>query len=237
MKRILTIAFAAVMLLSCLTVSAFAAAGDTNMLLEIGDVFGTLVQSETVDVANGGEFTLTATLDSSLSSSADASFIGVKTTAGNVSQNTALPDGTVVTVTSLELDGTKVELDPEKSTNTVKNGNLDGNNGVVLLFKMGGLNALTGDVPAGFKEVKVTFTVNNPNAPAEDTTTAPAEDTTTAPAEDTTTAPAEDTTTAPAEDTTPAPAADTSAPANTGIVLAVLPMAMAAAAVVISKRR
>ncbi len=236
MKRILTIAFAAVMLLSCLTVSAFAAAGDTNMLLEIGDVFGTLVQSETVDVANGGEFTLTATLDSSLSSSADASFIGVKTTAGNVSQNTALPDGTVVTVTSLELDGTKVELDPEKSTNTVKNGNLDGNNGVVLLFKMGGLNALTGEVPAGFKEVKVTFTVTNPAAPAEDAT-APAEDTTTAPAEDTTTAPAEDATTAPAEDTTPAPAADTSAPANTGVVLAVLPMAMAAAAVVISKRR
>ncbi len=229
MKRILTIAFAAVMLLSCLTVSAFAAAGDTNMLLEIGDVFGTLVQSEIVDVSKGGEFTLTATLESSQSTSADASFIGVKTTAGNVSQNTALPDGTVVTVTSLELDGTKVELDAAKSTNTVKNGNLDGNNGVVLLFKMGGLNALTGELPAGFKEVKVTFTVSNPNAPAEDATTAPAEDTTTAPAEDTTPAPA--------ADTTPAPAADTSAPANTGIVLAVLPMAIAAAAVVISKRR
>jgi hypothetical protein len=107
---------------------------------------------------------------------------------------------------------------------------------VVLLFKMGGLNALTGDVPAEFKEVKVTFTVNNPEAaPAEDNTTAPAEDTT-APAEDNTPAPAEDTTPAPAEDT-PAPAADTSAPANTGIVLAVLPMAMAAAALVFAKRK
>ena len=61
-------------------------------------------------------------------------------------------------------------------------------------------------------------------APAEDTS-APAEDTT-APAEDTT-APAEDTT-APVETTTPA---------DTGIVLAVLPMAVAAAAVVISKRK
>lgn len=236
MKRLLTIALAAVMFVSCLTVSAFAAAGDTNMLLEIGDVFGTLVQSETIDVSKGGEFTLTVSMDAALSTSADASFIGVKTTAGNVSQNTALPDGTVVTVTSLELDGTKVELDAEKSSNTVKNGNLDGNNGVVLLFKMGGLNALTGDVPAEFKEVKVTFTVNNPEAaPAEDTTTAPAEDTT-APAEDNTPAPAEDTTPAPAEDT-PAPAADTSAPANTGIVLAVLPMAMAAAALVFTKRK
>lgn len=234
MKKILTIAFAAVMLVSCMTVSAFAAAGDTNMLLEIGDVFGTLVQSETIDVSKGGEFTLTATLESSQSTSADASFIGVKTTAGNVSQNTALPDGTVVTVTALELDGTKVELDAEKSTNTVKNGNLDGNNGVVLLFKMGGLNALTGDLPAGFKEVKVTFTVSNPNAPAADDTTAPAEDTTAAPADDAAEAPTD--TTASAEDNTPAPAADTT-PAETGIVLAVLPMAIAAAAVVISKKK
>ena len=234
MKKILTIAFAAVMLVSCMTVSAFAAAGDTNMLLEIGDVFGTLVQSETIDVSKGGEFTLTATLESSQSTSADASFIGVKTTAGNVSQNTALPDGTVVTVTALELDGTKVELDAEKSTNTVKNGNLDGNNGVVLLFKMGGLNALTGDLPAGFKEVKVTFTVSNPNAPAADDTTAPAEDTTAAPSDDAAEAPTD--TTASAEDNTPAPAADTT-PAETGIVLAVLPMAIAAAAVVISKRK
>ncbi len=233
MKRILTIAFAAVMLVSCMTVSAFAAAGDTNMLLEIGDVFGTLVQSETIDVSKGGEFTLTATLESSQSTSADASFIGVKTTAGNVSQNTALPDGTVVTVTSIELDGAKVELDAAKSSNTVKNGNLDGNNGVVLLFKMGGLNALTGDLPAGFKEVKVTFTVSNPNAPAEDTA-APADDAAEAPADNAAEAPAD--TTAPAEDNTPAPAADTT-PAETGIVLAVLPMAIAAAAVVISKRR
>ncbi len=230
MKRILTIAVAAVMLLSCMTVSAFAAAGDTNMLLEIGDVFGTLVQSETIDVSKGGEFTLTATLESSQSTSADASFIGVKTTAGNVSQNTALPDGTVVTVTSIELDGAKVELDAAKSSNTVKNGNLDGNNGVVLLFKMGGLNALTGDLPAGFKEVKVTFTVSNPNAPAEDTAV-PADDAAEAPADNAAEAPAD--TTAPAET---APAADAT-PAETGIVLAVLPMAIAAAAVVISKRR
>ncbi len=53
------------------------------------------------------------------------------------------------------------------------------------------------------------------------------------PADDTA-APADDTT-APAEDTT-APA-ETTTPADTGIVLAVLPMAIAAAAVVISKRK
>ncbi len=62
-----------------------------------------------------------------------------------------------------------------------------------------------------------------PDAPAAET---PADDTT---------APAEDTT-APAEDTT-APAAETSEPAETGIVLALLPMAVAAAAIVVSKRK
>ena len=56
-----------------------------------------------------------------------------------------------------------------------------------------------------------------------------------APADDTT-APADDAadTTAPVET---APADETSAPADTGIVLAVLPMAIAAAAVVVSKRK
>lgn len=59
---------------------------------------------------------------------------------------------------------------------------------------------------------------------------APAE--TTVPADDT---PAE--TNAPAEDNAPAAETAAPAPANTGIVLAVLPMAIAAAAVVASKRR
>mgnify|MGYP005759830633 CR=1 FL=1 len=63
------------------------------------------------------------------------------------------------------------------------------------------------------------------DAPAEDTADDTADDT--APAEDIT--PVEDTTTA--EDTT------TSAPADTGIALALVPMAIAAAAVVVSKRR
>lgn len=236
MKKILSVALVAIMALS-LAAAAFATADDTKMLLEIGDVFGTLKQSESIDVAKSGEYTLTVSVDNALSSSADASFIGVKTTAGNVEQKTKLPDGTVVTVTSIELDGTKAELDADKSSNTVKNGVLDGNNGVVLLFKMGGLNALTGDVPAEFKSVTVTFKVENPEAPADAAPETPDEDTTPAPE-----APADETTTdnennAPVETAPTAPADDNNAPANTGIVLCVLPMAVAAAAVVISKRK
>ena len=71
------------------------------------------------------------------------------------------------------------------------------------------------------------FVVNEPS------TTAPASAETNAPAEE---APTE----APADTTAPtdtAPAAETTTPADTGIVLAVLPMAVAAAAVVISKRK
>ncbi len=61
---------------------------------------------------------------------------------------------------------------------------------------------------------------------------------TAAPAADGTTAPAADDTSAPADDATePTPAADTTEPADTGIVLALLPMAVAAAAVVASKRK
>ena len=68
------------------------------------------------------------------------------------------------------------------------------------------------------------FVVNEPSTTAPAETSAPAE-------EDPAEAPAE--TTAPAEE---APA-ETTAPADTGKVLAVLPMAIAAAAVVISKRK
>ncbi len=61
---------------------------------------------------------------------------------------------------------------------------------------------------------------------------------TAAPAADDTTAPAADDTSAPADDATePTPAADTTEPADTGIVLVLLPMAVAAAAVVASKRK
>lgn len=121
----------------------------------------------------------------------------------------------------------------------------DGENAMTADFA-DGVAVVSGDIPAGTTAVvlnpyafaseagEITFEVSvavtytgEGNAPAEDTA-APAEDTT-APAEDTT-APAEDTT-APAETTAP------STPANTGIVLAVLPMAVAAAAVVASKRR
>ena len=74
-----------------------------------------------------------------------------------------------------------------------------------------------------FKLVSAKFSTGaDAAAPAPSEEAAPAEDTT---------APAEDTT-APSEEAAPA-----ETPANTGIVLAVLPMAIAAAAVVASKRR
>lgn len=78
---------------------------------------------------------------------------------------------------------------------------------------------------SNFKLYSAKFVTGADAAPAEDNATA----------DDNAEAPAEDTT-APAEDTA-ADAAETSTPADTGVVLAVLPMAMAAAAVVVSKRK
>ncbi len=69
----------------------------------------------------------------------------------------------------------------------------------------------------------LTWTLSKADGAAEPTEPAPA---------------AEPTEPAPAADATePAPAAETSEPAETGIVLALLPMAVAAAAVVVSKRK
>lgn len=230
MKKIIAVVLTVVMLVSVLAVNAFAAADDTKIILEIGDVFGTLVQSDPVDVVNGGEFTLTATIANAASTSADGSFIAVKTAAGQVDQKTKLPDGTTITVTSLELDGVKVELDASKCTRTVENGVLNGQNAVLLLLKLFGENALTGDVPADFKTVTVTFTVNNPEAASVgDGTEADNNTVDPEPAP----APAADPEPAPA----PAPAPSTTTAPATGLALAVVPAVMALAAVAISKKR
>lgn len=235
MKKIIAIALSVVMLVSVLSVSVFADAGDTNIIIEIGNVFGELAPSaEVVEGSKSGEYTLSATLNSSCLSAEDSSFIAVKTVAGNNPQLTALPDGTVVTVTAVDFDGTKVEFDPELATKTITNGVFNGNDGVCLMFKMGGINAFTGDLPTSFKTVTITFTVENPeDASAEAEAEPEAAPEETAPEAEPEAAPEE---TAPeAEPETAAPAETTPAPA-TGIALAVLPMVIAAAAVVISKK-
>lgn len=90
----------------------------------------------------------------------------------------------------------------------------------------------TADYTAWFNAIEsMTVTVKYISYNGEGAAEAPAENTE-APAENTE-APAENTE-APAETTAPT---ETSEPANTGIVLAVLPMAVAAAAVVASKRK
>ena len=78
------------------------------------------------------------------------------------------------------------------------------------------------------------FGFETTEAPAETTTEAPAETTTEAPVETTTEAPA---TEAPANNGNASAGANTDKNAPTGVVLAVVPAAVAAAAVVISKKR
>lgn len=97
---------------------------------------------------------------------------------------------------------------------------------------MDGFDKVAGSTPAEIQaymdaltEIRFTLTYKSYNGE----TAAPAADDTAAPADDTT---------APADDATePTPSVDTTEPADTGIVLALLPMAVAAAAVVASKRK
>lgn len=233
MKKIFAVALAVVMMMSVMAITAFAA--DTTVMLEVGPSIDNLADSERVDIAKTGTYTLKVEANAPINGNASSTFMSIKIAAGNVSQNTALPNGTTITLKSVKLGDTEVAVKAGSETYTVAGGTLD----FMLKFMDFGYNAniFDGDLPDGFTTVEVVIDVVNPESPAEDAA-APAEDTT-APAEDTT-APAEDTT-APAEDTT-APSAETApaentTPANTGIVLAVLPMAVAAAAVVVSKRK
>ena len=238
MKKIFAVALAVVMMMSVMAITAFAA--DTTVMLEVGPSIDNLADSERVDIAKTGTYTLKVEANAPINGNASSTFMSIKIAAGNVSQNTALPNGTTITLKSVKLGDTEVAVKAGSETYTVAGGTLD----FMLKFMDFGYNAniFDGDLPDGFTTVEVVIDVVNPESPAEDA--APAEDTT-APAEDTT-APAEDTT-APAEDTTApsaeaAPSAETApaentTPANTGIVLAVLPMAVAAAAVVVSKRK
>lgn len=231
MKKIVSVMLAALMVLSL----SICVCADYEEPATLGLFAGGWGNVGTVEVTGPGEYHITASkIDSS-------DWVIVKNNAGE-NEPTSIPQGTIIRTTEIKLNGEVMTF----------NGGADhfdytvGENGKIEMIyylspSFGGSDNFD-NRPETITSVEVTFVVDPDNAaaPAEDTT-APAEDTT-APAEDTTapeentTAPAEDTTPAPAEDNTPAPAAD-AAPAETGIVLAVLPMAIAAAAVVISKRK
>lgn len=213
MKRIISVALAVVMVLA-LSVSAFAAYEEP---VEFGLYFGDPDNggwgvAASTEVTGPGTYTITYEGDAR-----NLQWIIVKNAAGET-EPTSIPEGTVIRTTSITMDGVEATFDTGDSYDYTV-----GANGTVEIQYN---NSYTGfahitNMPASAGTIVVTFVVDPDNA-AEETT--PADDT----ADD-------ETPSAPAESTDTETEPET--PAETGIVLAVLPMAVAAAAVVVARKR
>lgn len=214
MKRIVSVALAVVMVLA-LSVSAFAAYEEP---VELGLYFGDpdnggWGSAATTEVTGPGTYTITYEGDARA-----LQWIIVKNAAGET-EPTSIPEGTIIRTTSITMDGVEATFDTGDSYDYTV-----GANGTVEIQYN---NSFTGfahitNMPASAGTIVVTFVVDPDNAPAESET--PADDTAD---DEAAPAPTESTDT-PTEDSTPA---------ETGIVLAVLPMAVAAAAVVVARKR
>lgn len=219
MKKIIAILAAFVLCVS-MAVSVSAFEGSADIALYAGNSANwTTASSTPVTVNADGEYTLKL---EGLSITPDtATVIYIKDSAveaGEKEKSDLSADITILTK-SLKINGKEIALTEGYPTTLTEAGVFDicwYNIWATSYFAFEGMDPIT--------DIEVTFEVVSGGAAAAE----PAETDDAAPA------PTDNA----AEDITePAPAADTSTPADTGIVLALAPMAIAACAVVISKRR
>ena len=226
MKKLLSIVIALAMIMA-MAVSVSAFEGSIEVSLYAGNnVNWQIAESDPVTVNAAGEYTLKLS-DLSIDPST-VTVIYIKDAAvqadGENHPKSDITGDIQILTKSLKINGAEIALTEGYPTTLTDAGAFDicwYNIWATSFFSTDGMDTIT--------DIEVVFEIADAGA-------APAEDAA-APAEDAS-APAEDTS-APAEDTA-APADTSSAdakPADTGIVLAVLPMAIAAAAVVASKRR
>ncbi len=218
MKKIIAILAAAVLCVS-MAVSVSAFEGSADIALYAGNSADwTTASSTPVTVNADGEYTLKL---EGLSITTDtATVIYIKDSAveaGEKEKSDLAADITILTK-SLKINGKEIALTEGYPTTLTDAGVFD-----ICWYNIWATNYFTMDGMDTITDIEVTFEVVSAAASAE---TVP--DDTAAPADNA----AEDTT-----EPAPAPAADTSTPADTGIVLALAPMAIAACAVIISKRR
>ena len=219
MKKILSIAIAAVMVL-CLSVSVFA---DYDEPVTLGLYAGGWGDVGSVVVDKPGTYSITASkIDSN-------DWIIVKNTAGETTP-TSIPAGTVIRTTELKVNGTVVTFE---GGNDYFDYTVGANGEIEIKYWLqpgfGGHDYIV-DRPETITSVEVTFVVD-PDAAAEPEAPVAAED---EPATQPDAVPVEDVEPeAPAAEPAPAPAP---APA-TGIALAVVPAIVAMAAVAVSKKR
>ncbi len=218
MKRLLAILAAVVLCVSmAISVSAFEGSADIAMYAQNQSDWSTAA-SNPVTVNADGEYTLK--LEGLSIAPESLTVIYIKDTAVVAEEKTKsdLPNDITILTKSLKINGNEIALTEGYPTTLTDDGVFDicwYNIWATSYFSIEGMDTIT--------DVEVTFEVVSAAEPAE---TVP--DDTAAPADN-----AAEGTTEPA----PAPAADTSTPADTGIALALAPMAIAICAVVISKRK
>ncbi len=220
MKKIIALVLALTMAICAMSVCVFAYDAPVTLGLYFGDPDnGGWGATDTVEVEKPGVYTLTYE-----GNAKNLQWVIIKTATGNQeTEPTSIPAGTIIRVTELNLDGVVYTFDGGSATYDYA----VGANGTIEDQL---LNIYTGaahidNAPATVSKLVLTFAVDPDNIVDE-----PAEEE--APAEE---APAtEEEVEAPAEEEAPA---TEEAPAETGLALAVVPMLVAAAAVVISKKR
>ncbi len=220
MKKIIAV-IAAVVLCVSLAVSVSAFEGSADIALYAGNSANwTTASSDPVTVNADGEYTLKL---EGLSITPDtATVIYIKDSAveaGEKEKSDLAADITILTK-SLKINGKEITLTEGYPTTLTDAGVFD-----VCWYNIWATSYFTFEGTDPITDIEVTFEVVSGGA----ATAEPA-------ANDDTAAPADNAAENAAEPA-PAPAADTSTPADTGIVLALAPMAIAACAVVISKRR
>ncbi len=217
MKKLLTIALAFVLAMS-LAVSVAAFEGSADVSLYLGnDSDWVTVNGDTVTIDGPGEYTLTLTGLTRDSANLTVLYIKDVAVEAQEAETTNLPSDIEIITKSLKINGEEIALDEGYPTTLNENGVFDVcyyNIWATSYFKTLGMGEIN--------EVTVVFEVVE-GAAAEE---APAEEE--APATEVEDTPA--TEEAPADDTA-------SEPADTGLALAVVPMLVAAVAVVASKRR
>ncbi len=218
MKKLLTLVLALALALS-LAVSVSAFEGSAELALHFGnDVTWVTVASDPVVVDGPGEYTFTLTGVDRDAFNMTVLYVKDVAVEAQTATTTNLPSDIEIITKSLKINGEEIALDEGYLTTLNEAGAFDVcyyNIWATSYFSTLGMEIIN-DI-----EVVIEIKGGEAEAPAEE---APVED---APAVE---APAEDTTDAPADDAT-------EAPAETGLSLAIVPMLVAAIAVIASKRR
>lgn len=161
MKKLMAIVVAIAILLPIIAVQGYAADSNKSVLIQAGNVYGSLYCGDMVDVSKGGNFTVKISGLNLTNTSDGGFFIAVKS--GNTSVNnstaTSLPNGTVVTINSAKINGYNSSLNGSPS-NTIADGKFD----MVCKLSAWGTNIFNASIPSTVNSIEFSINVSIPGA-------------------------------------------------------------------------